>query len=53
MHKGCGFDPQSGHIQEATNEYINNWNNKPMFLFLKSALKFSNLNIAAWMEKKP
>ena len=27
MHKGCGFDPQSGHIQEATNEYINNWNN--------------------------
>ena len=25
--KGCGFDPWSGHIQEATNECISNWNN--------------------------
>ena len=27
----CEFDPQSGHIQ-ATNECINKWNNKSMFL---------------------
>ena len=32
--QGCGFDPWSGHIQEATNEYINKWNNKSMSLSL-------------------
>ena len=32
IHKGWGFDPRSGHIQESTNECINNWNNKLMSL---------------------
>ena len=41
MHQGCGFDPWSGHRQEATNEYINKWNTKWMFLFLFEALPFS------------
>ena len=26
------FDPQSGHIQASTNEFINKWNNKSMSL---------------------
>ena len=30
------FDPRSGHIQEATHECINKWNNKLMFLSLPS-----------------
>ena len=32
--QGCGFDPQSGHMQASTNECINKWNNKSMFLCL-------------------
>ena len=32
IHQGCRFDPQSGYIQESTNECINKWNDKPMFL---------------------
>ena len=28
------FDPWSGHIQDSTNECINKWNNKSMFLSL-------------------
>ena len=44
MHEGCGFDPQSGYIQEATNECMNKWNNKsislsPLFLFLSQINK--------------
>ena len=34
MHQGYGFDPQSGHIQELTNDCKNKWNNKSVFLFL-------------------
>ena len=26
--QNCGFDPQSWHVQEASNECINKWNNK-------------------------
>ena len=38
--RGCRFDPWSGHIKEATNEYINKCNNKSMSLSLsKSILK--------------
>ena len=34
-----GFDPWSGHIQETTNEYINKWDNKSMFLSLCKIIK--------------
>ena len=35
IHQECGFDPQSGHIQESTNECINKQdNNKSIFLSL-------------------
>ena len=34
LHRGCGFNPQSGHIQEATYECINKRNNKSMSLSL-------------------
>ena len=30
--QGCGFDSQSGHIKESTNECINKWNNKKLSL---------------------
>ena len=30
MRQGCRFDPQSGHMQESTNECIDKWNNKSM-----------------------
>ena len=39
MHPGWGFDPQSGHVQEATNESINRWNNKLISLSFKSTNK--------------
>ena len=38
IRQGCGFDPQSGHIQESTNECISKWNNKSMFLSLSLLL---------------
>ena len=34
MHQGCRFYPWSRHIRESTDECINKWNNKSMFLFL-------------------
>ena len=45
MCQGCGFDPQSGHVQESTNECINKWNSISVvhslspFLFLRSINK--------------
>ena len=30
--QSCRFDPQSGHIQEMTNECIDKWNNKSVSL---------------------
>ena len=35
----CRFGPQWGHLQEATDECINTWNNKSMFLSQKSTIK--------------
>ena len=35
------FDPQSGHIQEATQECTNKWNNKSMFLSFSLFRPFS------------
>ena len=32
--RGCGFDAQSGHIQESTKECTDKWNNKLKFLSL-------------------
>ena len=32
--KVTGFDPQSRHIEESTNECINKWNKKSVFLSL-------------------
>ena len=32
LQQGRGFDPQSGRTQEATDECINKWNNKSVFL---------------------
>lgn len=34
MCQGGGLDLWSGHVQEATYECTNKWNNKPMFLSL-------------------
>ena len=28
----CGFDPQSGHIEDSPSEYVNQWNNKAVSL---------------------
>ena len=39
IHQGCEFIPRSGHIQESTNECINKWNNKSMFLSFSLKLK--------------
>ena len=36
--EGCGFDPQLGHIEAATNECKNKWNDNSMFLSLPSSL---------------
>ena len=36
--QGCGFNSMSGHMQEATNEGINKWNNKSMSLSLSPFL---------------
>ena len=36
LHQGCGFNPQSGHIRESTNECINKWNNKLISASLSS-----------------
>lgn len=56
MGQGCGFDPQSGHLQDAANEFITKWNNKlwslsvfpppPTFfsLFLPSFLSLKSTN---------
>ena len=44
MHQGCGFDPQSGHIQESMNERINKWDNKSMFLSLSLPLSVKSIN---------
>lgn len=30
MHRGRGFSPWSGHLQQSTNKYINKWNDKSM-----------------------
>ena len=38
MHQGHGFDPQSGFMQESTNECINRWNNKSISLCLSHPL---------------
>ena len=43
IHQSCGFYPQSGHIQESTNEHKNKWNNKSLFLFLNLSLSQINL----------
>ena len=42
IYQGCMVNCHSGHIQESTNEYINKWNNKLMFLSLPSSLSLSN-----------
>ena len=34
IHQGCRFNPQSGHIVEATNECIKKWNNMPWLVWL-------------------
>lgn len=34
MHQGCRFNPGQGCIQRSTNEYVNGWSNKSMFLSL-------------------
>ena len=39
IQQGCGFDPWSRHIQGATSECMNKWNNNSMFFFLKSINK--------------
>ena len=36
--EGYGLDRQSGHIQESTNECMNKWNNKSVFLSLHPPL---------------
>lgn len=43
MHRGCGFDPPSGHMQmqEAASECVDVRNNKSVSLALKSINKNS------------
>ena len=41
-HRSCVFGPQSGLTQEATDECINKWNNKSMFLSLSQINKLKN-----------
>ena len=43
--KGCGFYLQSWHIQRSTNECINDWKNKLMFLSLPSSLSLKPIKI--------
>ena len=38
VRQGCRFDPQPGHVQEATNKCVNKWNNKSTFFFLSLPL---------------
>ena len=45
MFQGCGFNPLSGHIYESTNECIDGWINKSMFLsFSLSKINKKNFN---------
>ena len=39
--QGCGFDSQSGHIQETTNECTHKWNNKSISSSPSPSLSFS------------
>lgn len=39
IRQGCGFNPWSRHIREATNECGNKWDNKSVFLSLKNQFK--------------
>ena len=41
VSQGCDFDPQSGHIQESTNECISKWNNESMSLSPPTSLPSS------------
>ena len=52
--QGCGFGPQSGYIQESTNEYVSKWNNKSMFLFLffLFSIKSIKINLKKKKEEK-
>ena len=38
LQQGFGFDPESGHTQDAPKECINKWNNKSMFPSLPLSL---------------
>ena len=49
MRQGCRFDLRSGHMQEATNECIHEWNNKPVFLSLPPSLIPCQGSIPAWV----
>ena len=56
LPQGLGFDPHSGHTRESTNECINKWNNKSMFLslslppFLSLSLKSIKTNKNNWPD---
>lgn len=41
VHQGCGIDSPSGHIQECTNECINQWNNNSVFLSLSLSNQYT------------
>ena len=44
MRQGFEFKPRSGHVEEATNECINKWNNTLMFLSLLSSFFLKSIN---------
>ena len=46
IRQGCGFDPQSGCIQESTSDCIDQWNNE--WIFLSPFLSLSKIK-----KKKP
>ena len=48
MHRGWGFDPQSGHIQGSAGECVNKWGTKSMF----PSLSLKSINKKNWKIKK-
>ena len=54
IHQGFGFDSPSGQIQKSTNECINKWRNKSVFLFPQSpSLKYINKKKFKKRKMKP